>query len=66
MKFEIEEKRNTTIVIDKHMPKDEIKLKEVSGKMYKYELPVVNEAIVFKSKQALITQEESKEVLTIT
>lgn len=66
MKFEMEEKRNTTIVIDEHLPKDEIKLKEVSGKMYKYELPVVNEAIVFKSKQALITQEESKEVLTIT
>ena len=35
---------------------------EVAGKIYKYDLPVTNEAIVFKSRQALALVEEEKEL----
>lgn len=41
-------------------------VREEAGKMFKYDLPLVNEPISFKSKQALETQEETKEALTIT
>ena len=37
----------------------------MSGKLFKYELPVVNEEISFRSKAALVKAEE-KETLTFT
>lgn len=37
----------------------------MSGKLFKYELPVINEEISFRSKAALVKAEE-KETLTFT
>ena len=37
----------------------------MSGKIFKYELPVINEEISFRSKAALVKAEE-KETLTFT
>lgn len=52
-----------TLVFGSKLQNEELKPREESGKLFKYELPVINEAISFKSKAALIKAEE-RETLT--
>ena len=54
-----------TLVLGSKLQNDELRPREESGKLYKYELPVVNEEINFRSKAALVKADE-KETLTFT
>jgi hypothetical protein len=63
-RLEAEEKHakklDTTMVLDKQVDQDQLKPKELGGKMYKYELPLVNEPISFKSNSALLKKEDAE------
>ena len=58
-------KRKTTVVFDAKLKDDQLRHGEVDGQLFKYELPVVNEPISFRSKKALALKEEASP-LTIT
>ena len=46
------------MVYDKKLKDDQLRHGEVDGQLFKYELPVVNEPISFRSKKALALKEE--------
>lgn len=53
------------MVLEKKLADDQISQKELGGKIFKYELPILNEPINFKSNSSLITKENA-DVLTNT
>ena len=47
-------KMETTMFLDRKLKNNELQTHELGGKLYKYELPVVNERIMFRSYSALM------------
>ena len=47
-------KMETTLILERKLKNNELQTQEFGGTLYKYELPVVNEAIKFRSNSALM------------